>query len=139
MPNISTLAILIRQGNHPKMPIWDPQNEFSGIPWIGFLLALLLSFIGKPEFPGIFRHFLGEGFWGSQVAFSGEDEVDMSGSGEGRVIIGPVTRHPARVSIPGGGVVSPLLSLMFLGVIQKTDVYKTPLATLVKSGGEGHY
>ena len=29
--------------NHPEMPIWDPQNEFPGIPWIGFFLALLYS------------------------------------------------------------------------------------------------
>ena len=68
--------------NHPKMPIWDPQNEFPGIPWIGLFLAFLYSLIGNPEFPGIFRHFLGEGFWGPRIAFSGEDEVDMLGSGD---------------------------------------------------------
>ena len=61
------------------MLIWDPQDEFSGIPWIGLFLY---SLIGNPEFPGIFRHFPGEGFWGPQIAFSGEAEVDMLGSGE---------------------------------------------------------
>ena len=47
----------------------------------------MVSGIGNPEFPGIsgislervfgVRHFLGEGFWGPQIAISGEDEVDM--------------------------------------------------------------
>ena len=64
----------------PKMPIRDPQNEFPGIPWIGRFLAFLFS--RKPEFAWIFRRFPGEGFWGPQIAFSGEDEVDMLGSGD---------------------------------------------------------
>ena len=51
-----------------------------------FFLAFLFSFLGNPEFPGIFRHFFGEGFWDPRIAFSAEDEVDMSGSGENRVI-----------------------------------------------------
>ena len=38
--------------------------------------------MGNPEFPGVFRHFPAEGFWGTRIAFSGEDEVDMLGSGE---------------------------------------------------------
>ena len=29
--------------NHPKMPMWDPQNKFSGVPRIGLFLALLYS------------------------------------------------------------------------------------------------
>ena len=26
--------------NHPKMPNWDPQSEFPGIPWIGLFLGI---------------------------------------------------------------------------------------------------
>ena len=51
-------------------------------PGSAFFLAFLYSLVRSPEVPGIFRHFLGEGFWGPQIAFSGEDEVDMLGSGE---------------------------------------------------------
>ena len=47
-----------------------------------FFLAFQFNLIGNPEFPGIFRHFLGEGFGGPQIAFSGEDGVDMLGSGD---------------------------------------------------------
>ena len=70
------------QENHPKMPVRDPQNEFLEFPGSAFFLALLESLIGNPAFPGIFWHFPGEGFWGPQITFSGEDEVDMLGSGE---------------------------------------------------------
>ena len=68
--------------NHPKMPIWDPQNEFPGVPWIRLFLAFQNSVNGNTEFPGICQHFLGDGSWGPQIAFSGEDEVDMLGSGD---------------------------------------------------------
>ena len=77
--------------NHPKMPIRDPQNEFPGVLWIGLFSALLYSLTGNPEFPGICRHFPEEGFGGPQIAFLGEDEVDMldnrelSGSDRGEV------------------------------------------------------
>ena len=64
------------------MPVWDPQTEFSGIPQIGLFGPFLHSLIGSPEFPRIFLHFPGKGFWGSRVAFSGEDEVDVLGSGD---------------------------------------------------------
>ena len=41
VPNISTLAVLIRPGkNQPKMPVQDPQNEFPGIPCIGPFLGI---------------------------------------------------------------------------------------------------
>ena len=55
------------------MRVWDPQNEFPGIPGSAFFLELLHSLIGNPEFPGI--------FWRFPIAFSREDEVDMLGSG----------------------------------------------------------
>ena len=58
------------------MPVRDPQNEFAEIPWIG--LFLIYSLIGNPQFARI----PGEGFWGPRIAFSGEDGVDMWGSGE---------------------------------------------------------
>ena len=45
-------------------------------------LTLQYSLVGSPEFPGVFRHFPGEGLWGPQITFWGEDEVDMLGSGE---------------------------------------------------------
>ena len=48
----------------------------------GFNFRSLYYLIGNPEFPGIFQHFLGEGFWGPQIAFSGEDGVDVLGSGD---------------------------------------------------------
>ena len=60
--------------------------NFPEFPGSAVFLALLYSVIGKPEFLGIFRHFSGEGFWGPQIAFSGEDEVDILGSGEGLFI-----------------------------------------------------
>ena len=34
--------------NHPKMPIWDPQNEFPGIPWIGLFLGISILFSRTP-------------------------------------------------------------------------------------------
>ena len=69
------------------MPARDPQNEFPGIPWVGlFFLASLYYLIGSAEFPGIFRHFPGEGLWGPHIAFSGEDGVDMLGSGDVNLI-----------------------------------------------------
>ena len=46
-----------------------------------FFLALLSSSVGNPEIPENFRHSL-EGILGAPSAFSGEDEVDMFGSGE---------------------------------------------------------
>ena len=48
---VSTLAILIRQEIHPKMPVWDPQNEFFGVPWImGLLLGIAIFFTcGTPS------------------------------------------------------------------------------------------
>ena len=56
--------------------------NFLEFPGLAFFLAFLDSLKGNPEFPGIYRHFPGEGFWGPQIAFSGEDEVDMLGSGD---------------------------------------------------------
>ena len=70
------------QENHPKMPVRNPQNEFLEFPGSALPLAFLYYFIGNPEFPGIFRHFPGEGFWGPQIVFSGENGVDMLGSGD---------------------------------------------------------
>ena len=34
--------------NFPKMPVWDPQNEFPAIPWIGHCLGIAICFNGKP-------------------------------------------------------------------------------------------
>ena len=56
--------------------------NFPEFPGSAFFLAFLFYFIGNPEFPGIFLDFPGEGFWGPRIAFSGEDGVDMLGSGE---------------------------------------------------------
>ena len=57
--------------------------NFPAFPGSAFFLAFLYSFIGNPDFPGIYRQFPGEGgFWGPQIAISGEDEVDMLGSDE---------------------------------------------------------
>ena len=49
---------------------------------------LPLFFNQKPRIPGSFQHILGEGFWGLQIAFSGEDDVDMLSSGESCVFMG---------------------------------------------------
>ena len=46
--------------NHPKMPTWDPQNEFSRVSWIGRFLGIAIFCIRKTWIPGIFRHFPGE-------------------------------------------------------------------------------
>ena len=51
--------------------------NFPEFPGSAFFLAFLHYLIGSPEFPGLFQHFPGEGFWGPRIAFSGEDEVDM--------------------------------------------------------------
>ena len=66
----------------PKCPFGIPRMNFPELPGSAFLLAFLYYWIGNPEFPGIFRYFPGEGFWGPQIGFSGEDGVDMLGSGE---------------------------------------------------------
>ena len=70
--------------SHPPRKL--PQNaalmNFPEFPGSAFSLAFLYSLRGSPEFPGISRHFPRQGFWGPQIAFSGEDEVDMLGSGE---------------------------------------------------------
>ena len=70
----------------PKCPFGipiPPQNQFPGIPWIGLLWAFLSSLIeNRAKLPGIFRHFSGNFFSGSRIAFLGEDEVDMLGSGD---------------------------------------------------------
>ena len=83
------------------MPVRDPQNEFPGIPWIGLSLGISILLIGNPEFPGIFRHFPGEGCWGPRIAVSGEDEVDMLGSGE------------LRLAFPPNGAMPPPLGTWF--------------------------
>ena len=64
--------------NHPKMPIWDPQNELPGFPLIGLFLGMTLFFKRKtlvsqncPAFP-----------WRGLLGSPGEDEVDMLGSGD---------------------------------------------------------
>ena len=49
--------------------------NFPEFPGSAFFLAFPYYLIGNPEFPGIFRHFPGEGFWGPQIAISGEDGV----------------------------------------------------------------
>ena len=54
----------------PRCPFEIPRN-FPEFPGSAFFLALLYYLIGNPEFPGIFRHFPGEGFWGPRIAFSG--------------------------------------------------------------------
>ena len=66
----------------PKCPFGIPRMNFPEFPGSAFFLAFLYYLIGNAEFPGIFRHFPGEGFWGPQIAFSGEDGVDVLGSGE---------------------------------------------------------
>ena len=82
VPNISTLAILIRQEIIPKCQFGIPRMNFPEFPGSVFFLAFLYSLVGSPELPGIIRHLPGEGFWDPQIAYSGEDEVDMLGSGE---------------------------------------------------------
>ena len=57
------------------MPVRDPQNEFPGVPWIGLSLGMSIFLIGNPEFPGIFRHFPGEGFWVPELRFRGKTEL----------------------------------------------------------------
>ena len=66
----------------PKCPFGVPKMNFPEFPGSAFFLAFLYYLLGTPEFPEIFRHFPGEGFWGSRIPFSGEDEVDMLGSGD---------------------------------------------------------
>ena len=46
--------------NHPKMPIWDPRNEFPGVPWVGLfswhsyiLLRKEKETLNFPEFASI--------------------------------------------------------------------------------------
>ena len=56
--------------------------NFPEFPGSAVFLTMLYSLIESPEFPGIFRHFPGEGFWSPQIPLSGEDEVDVLGSGE---------------------------------------------------------
>ena len=68
--------------------------NFPEFPGSAFSLALLHSLIGNPEFPGFFRHFPGEGFWGPEIAFSGEDEVDTLGIG------GPFLMSQERQGVP---------------------------------------
>ena len=43
----------------------------------GFAWHCYISLVGNPAFRGIVRHFPGEGLWDPQVAFSGEDKLDM--------------------------------------------------------------
>ena len=70
------------QENHPKMPVWDPQNEFPGVPWIGLFLGISLLFNRKSWISRNFPAFPWRGFLGSPIAFSGGDGVDMLGSGD---------------------------------------------------------
>ena len=35
------------EDNHPKIPVWDPRNEFPGVPWIGLLLGITTFFHRK--------------------------------------------------------------------------------------------
>ena len=62
VPNISTLAILIRQGKSSK-------NAHSGIPecWIGLFLGITILFNGKPWISRKFPAFR----WSPQIAFLG--------------------------------------------------------------------
>ena len=63
VPNISTLAVLIRPGKSSQNArSGSPRMNFPEFPGSAFFLALLHSLMGNPEFPGIFRHFPGEGF-----------------------------------------------------------------------------
>ena len=55
-------------GNHPKMPVRDPQMNFPEFPGS--------TFFGMPRFPGIFRHFPGEAFVGGGVP-----EKELAGGG----------------------------------------------------------
>ena len=48
VPNISILAILIREGKSSQNAHWDPQNEFPGIPWIGLFLGIPIFLNRKP-------------------------------------------------------------------------------------------
>ena len=83
MPKVSTLAILIRQRKSPrKCRFGIPRINFPEFPGSAFFLGIPTSLIGNPEFPGIFRHLLGEGFWVLRTAFSKEDAVDILASGE---------------------------------------------------------
>ena len=70
------------QESHPKMPVRDPQNEFPGIPWIGLFRGISILFNRKPRISRNFPASPWRGFWGSRIAFSGADELDMLGSGD---------------------------------------------------------
>ena len=59
--------------------------NFSEFPGSAFFSAFPYSLIGNSGFPGISRHFPEKGFWGPQIAFSGEDEFDMLGNRESLV------------------------------------------------------
>ena len=83
VPNISAFAILIRQGK-------SSQNAHFGIPRISFPEFLDVHFRGitvlsnrKPQnFPEFSSVSLEKVFWGPQMAYLGEDQVDMLGSCE---------------------------------------------------------
>ena len=99
MPNISTLADLIRQGK----PF---QSSRSGCPeWISrssldwpFLCGIPIdSFKENPEFSRIFQHFPGEGFWGSGIALL---NFEMLGSAEKFTSQSPAVHWMALTTSP---------------------------------------
>ena len=66
----------------PKCLFGIPRMNFPECPGSAIFLALLCSLLGKPQISRNSWHFPGEGFCDPQMAFSGEDEVDMLGSGD---------------------------------------------------------
>ena len=77
VPNMSTLTILIRQGKSSG----DPQNEFPRIPRISLLPGIRLFANRKPRVSRNFPALPLRGLVGPGIAFLGEDEVEMLGSG----------------------------------------------------------
>ena len=74
-PACFTLAQLINFGisQSPRtvsqIRIWDPQNDFHLIPWIGLLVDMPIFSTRKPVFPEHFRNFSEEGFWDPPIVF----------------------------------------------------------------------
>ena len=82
MPNLLALAFFTRQR---KLRQISPLGGGGGISRMifpefagsAFWLPFLLLEKENNEFPGVFRHFLGEGFWGPRIAFSGKEARKM--------------------------------------------------------------
>ena len=66
----------------PKCPFGIPRMNFPEFLGSAVFLAFLNSLIGNPEFQEFSGISPERGFWGPQIALSGEDEVDRLGSGD---------------------------------------------------------